>query len=189
MAEGIDQLQLMIRVMETVINPVNQSLNRHSEAVQMAVSLIQRLAEIYSQEPTRNTIIKELRDEIAKLQALYQKGLDEHDDCCKERSLALNGEASKRVDEIIRKASDLMDNLIEEHEKQMKDILGKNEALTKELLQPVGKLENRVNIALVWMTAISTVAIAVFFYIHNILSKFESVQKIVEDLAKSLPKT
>lgn len=188
MSEGIDQLQLMIRVMETVINPVNQSLNRHSEAVQMAVSLIQRLAEIYSQEPTRNTIIKELREEIAKLQTLYFKGLDEHDDCCKERNIALNGEAAKRVDDILRKASDLMEQLMEDHEKHMKDILTKNETLTKELLQPVGKLHDRVNIALVWMGAISTVAIAVFFYIHNILSKFETVQKTVEDLAKSLPK-
>lgn len=184
MADGTDQLQLMIRVMETVINPVNQSLSRHSEAVQMAVSLIQRLAEIYSQEPTRNTIIKELREEIVKLQALYQRGLDEHDDCCKERSLALNVEAAKRVDEILHKASDIMDNLIEDHEKQMKELLQKNESMTKEMLQPFGKLENRVNIALVWMTAISTVAIGVFFYIHSALSKFETVQKVVEELAK-----
>lgn len=191
MADGIDQLQMMIKVMETIINPVNQTLARHTEAVQVMGNLAQRLVELYSQEPTRNTIIKEMREEIQRIYDKYQSSIDEHDDCCKDRNKVLNEEASRRVEEIIRRASDLVDTIIEDHHTKMNAMMKEAEAKTQAALSPVDKMNKHFEKLLLGMAIMYAVAGTAFVYIHSAVSKFEILQKGVESLTeivKNIPK-
>ena len=184
MADTTDQLKLMIEMINTVVNPVNQSLAKHSEAVQLAVTLINRLVELYSQEPTRNTIIKEMREELRKVHEAHRHNLDEHDDCCKERNTALNQEASRRVEEIIRKASEFMDKMIEEHEAKMKTSLEEHKKIMESTMAPVGPLKDKF----VWLlTALGlgyAITLGVFFYVHSAVAKIEDISKVVDKLVK-----
>lgn len=184
MTDSTDQLRLMIEVINTVVNPVNQSLARHSEAVQLAVTLINKLVELYSQEPTRNTIIKEMREELRKVQEMHRQSLDEHDDCCKDRSSILNQEAGRRVEEIIRKASDFMDQMIEEHEVKMKQSFEEHKKIMENTLAPVGPLKDKFTWLLTALGIGYVMAGAVFFYVHSAISKMESLAKVIESLPK-----
>lgn len=184
MADSTDQLKLMIEVINTVVNPVNQTLARHSEAVQMAVTLINRLVELYSQEPTRNTIIKEMREELRKVHEAHKHNLDEHDDCCKERNTVLNQEASRRVEEIIRKASEFMDKMIEEHENKMKESFVEHKKLVETTMSPVGVMKERFNWLITALVIGYGMAAGVFFYVHSAVAKIEDISKVVEKLVK-----
>lgn len=184
MADTTDQLKLMIEMINTVVNPVNQTLAKHSEAVQLAVTLINKLVELYSQEPTRNTIIKEMREELTKVHEAYRHGLDEHDACCKDRSALLNQEASRRVEEIIRKASDFMDGMIEEHEVKMRVSFDEHKKLIESSLSPVSVMKDKFTWLLTALGIGYGMAIGVFFYVHSAMAKIDDISKVVEKLAK-----
>lgn len=184
MADTTDQLKLMIEMINTVVNPVNQSLAKHSEAVQLAVTLINKLVELYSQEPTRNTIIKEMREELRKVHDAYKRSLDDHDGCCKDRTEDANQEMVRRCDDIIRKSSEFMDKMIEDHEAKMKISFEEHKKIMESTMAPVGPLKDKF----IWlMTALGlgyAMALGVFFYVHSVVGKIEDISKVVDKLAK-----
>lgn len=86
MADGNEQFRIVVDIINSIITPVNQTLTKHTEAVNLSISLINKLVELYSQEPTRITIVKELRDELIRCSDEYKRLIATHEYSCKERN-------------------------------------------------------------------------------------------------------
>lgn len=121
MPSDVENTRVLIEVLKTIVDPVNQSLARHSEAVQMAIGLIQRLVEMSQQEPTRNTIVNEFRKEINDLAKEYQSALDEHDKLCEKRGGLHNNDYCKTAEGIVKQAIEKMESSIKKSQSEMEE--------------------------------------------------------------------
>lgn len=116
-------IRALIDVINSIVTPVNASLIRHSEAVATAITMVQRLAEIVQQEPTRVTLLNEMKDSIKELTDSYSRALDIHDKQCEKRGTQFDSDAIKRAEDVLMKATNAMDVFFDNQNEIIKDIL------------------------------------------------------------------
>jgi hypothetical protein len=134
--------RVFIELITGIVNPVNANLTRHAEAVQTILAAVQRIADIVQAEPTRRTILEEMREELARLANEYTSGLKEHDKMCERRGGQWNAEDIRRAEDVLRQAIDA----IEDH-------FGKHQVQTEVHLTPVKALQDQFD-RLIWQIGV-----------------------------------
>jgi hypothetical protein len=134
--------RIFLELVTGVITPVNNNLTRHAEAIQTLLAATQRIAEIVQTEPTRRTILEEMREELSKLANEYAAGLKEHDKQCAARGGQWNAEDVRRAEDVLRQAIDA----IEDH-------FGKHQVQTEVHLTPVRELQDQFD-RLIWQIGV-----------------------------------
>lgn len=146
--------RVFMELVNTIINPVNASMARHSEAMTSILAAVQRIAEIVQTEPTRRTLLDEIREDLARLGEEYAHALKEHDRMCERRGGDWNTEDVRRAGEIVRCAQDAL-----------KEHMGKHEEHTDGKLKPVDDMKKRFD-ELLWTIRIAVgVGISAFGYL------------------------
>ena len=146
--------RIFLELVTGVITPVNTNLTRHAEAIQAILAATQRIAEIVQSEPTRRTILEDMRDELARLGEETAASLKEHDKQCEKRGGTWNAEDERRAVEIVRIAGDIM-----------KDNFGKHQTETACHLTPVKELKDKFD-KLLWAIGIAcTMGLSMFGYL------------------------
>lgn len=135
--------RFLMDLINTIITPVNANMARHSEAMASILSAVQRIADIVQQEPTRRTLLEEMRGELARLAEEYAGALKEHDKMCERRGGQWNAEDVRRAEDVLRQAI----KAIEDHFEQHEDATG-----TK--LKPVDEMKERFD-HLIWTIRIA----------------------------------
>lgn len=153
MPTDFENYRAITDIINSIVTPMNQSLARHTEAINMTGNIVQRLVEAAGAEPTRLTIIEELKKELNSLNEKYKDDLEDHDKCCKERNTALYNANTKKIEE------DLKEIIV-----KMKEIIDAHQVSIDDRLDPIRKLTKRFN----WLlTAIGlSWAIAGGFYAY-----------------------
>ena len=183
MSEQYDQMKWMIEFMGAVLNPVNQTLTRHSETVNTVVNLVQRLMEVYTQEPTRNTIINTVRAELDDAVRQYKELLLSHESGCRSRNDELNTDAIERSKVILEKCETLLKQVITEHHEKVNSSIVLHHDKVKEILKPVDELKARFN-WLLWSIGFcfavgSSVLLFLYPKLMEAIHKFEAIEKLV----------
>lgn len=135
--------RVFLELITGIVNPVNSNLQRHAEAIQAILAAVQRIVDIVQAEPTRRTILEEMREELSRLANEYAAGLREHDKQCERRGGQWNAEDVRRAEDVLRQAIDA----IEDH-------FGKHQTQTECHLTPVKELKDRFD-KLVWQIGVA----------------------------------
>ena len=135
--------RIFMELINTIVNPVNASMARHSEAMAAILAAVQRIADIVQAEPTRTTLLKEMREELARLAEEYAVALKDHDKMCERRGGQWNAEDVRRAEDVLRQAI----KAIEEHFEQHQDA-------TDGKLKPVDEMKKRFD-ELIWTIRIA----------------------------------
>ena len=146
--------RIFIELITGIVNPVNSNLTRHAEAMQTILSAVQRIAEIVQTEPTRRTLLEEMREELARLAEECASGLKEHDRQCERRGGQWNTEDVRRAEDVLRQAIEAI-----------KAHFGKHQEETACHLTPVKELKDKFD-KLMWAIGIAcTMGLSMFGYL------------------------
>lgn len=115
MGSELENLKAFVDLVNSVVTPVNTSLQRHSEAVAAASHQINRLVEMFQAEPTRQTIIDKVREIVDEQAESYRDEVKVHDAGCasrlarhdlddESRGKAILAEAKTEIERHIREA-------------------------------------------------------------------------------------
>lgn len=121
----------LLDIINGIVAPVQVSLTRQVEAMQTVLLSVNRVAEIVQQEPTRATIIAKVSEAIERLSDDQTEALQEHDTHCERRGQTWNTEDIRRAEDILRKATDTMDEFFEKHNEAVAATLKPVEELTE----------------------------------------------------------
>jgi chromosome segregation ATPase len=135
--------RVFIELITGIVNPVNANMTRHAEAMQTILAAVQRIADIVQAEPTRRTILEQMREELARLAEEYASSLKEHDKQCERRGGQWNAEDVRRAEDVLRQAIDA----IEDH-------FGKHQNQTETHLTPVKDLRDKFD-KLIWQISVA----------------------------------
>ena len=135
--------RIFLELVTGVITPVNTNLTRHAEAIQAILAATQRIAEIVQTEPTRRTLLEEMREELARLAEETATGLKEHDKQCEKRGGQWNVEDVRRAEDVLRQAIEA----IKEH-------FSKHQDATVCHLTPVKELRDKFD-KLIWQIGVA----------------------------------
>ena len=151
--------RVFLELVTGVITPVNNNLTRHAEAIQTILAATQRIAEIVQTEPTRRSILEEMREELARLADECNAGLKEHDKQCATRGGQWNVEDVRRAEDVLRQAIDAI-----------KDHFGKHQDQTECHLTPVKDMRDKFD-KLIWAIVIACgLGVTMFGYLAWALS-------------------
>lgn len=161
-----DDNRFLMDLINTIITPVNANMARHSEATSAILSAVQRIADIVQAEPTRTTLLKEMREELARLAEEYAAALKDHDKMCERRGGQWNAEDVRRAEDVLRQAI----KAIEEHFEQHQDA-------TDGKLKPVDEMKERFD-HLIWTIRIAVVlGVSMFGYLAWTLAHLPGAAK------------
>ena len=158
--------RIFLELITGIVNPVNANMTRHAEAMQTILAAVQRIADIVQAEPTRRTILEQMREELGRLAEEYAASLTEHDKQCERRGGQWNAEDVRRAEDVLRQAIDA----IEDH-------FGKHQDQTDGKLKPVDDMKKRFE-ELIWTIRIAVgLGVSMFAYLAWALSHLPGAGK------------